>query len=218
MSGSGAARERPAPSDRKVAANRANSKKSTGPRTVGGKAVSRLNAVRHGLTADLPLLPGEDAGDRLRLSEGLHAALHPVDDFERELVERIAAAAWRLRRVERVETALYALRMLEDCAEDARRESFGSKIPRDPMAIVQPTPEEQAYAIGAEIVRVKAGEAIEEPEVSIARAFVRDIQAGDGFGRLSRYESSLIRNLQRYIAELRTLQASRKDVVPIDNT
>lgn len=36
---------------RRVAANRANAKKSTGPRTARGKAISRFNATRHGLLA-----------------------------------------------------------------------------------------------------------------------------------------------------------------------
>jgi hypothetical protein len=44
----------PAPAgaiSRRVAANRANAKKSTGPRTARGKAISRFNATRHGLLA-----------------------------------------------------------------------------------------------------------------------------------------------------------------------
>jgi len=38
-------------SARKLAANRANAQKSTGPRTERGKAISRFNAVTHGLLA-----------------------------------------------------------------------------------------------------------------------------------------------------------------------
>jgi hypothetical protein len=50
-----------------IAANRANSQKSTGPRTPEGKAASRFNALKHGLDAASILLPGEDpdAYDRM---------------------------------------------------------------------------------------------------------------------------------------------------------
>jgi len=41
----------PALSPRKLAARRANAKKSTGPRTSEGKAVARLNALKHGFFA-----------------------------------------------------------------------------------------------------------------------------------------------------------------------
>jgi len=38
-------------SEKKLNANRENAKKSTGPRTLGGKAYSRRNAIKHGLFA-----------------------------------------------------------------------------------------------------------------------------------------------------------------------
>jgi hypothetical protein len=40
--------------------NRLNAQKSTGPRTQEGKQKSSLNALRHGLTSHLRVLPGED--------------------------------------------------------------------------------------------------------------------------------------------------------------
>ena len=44
----------------KIAANRRNAKRSTGPRTEAGKAISRRNALTHGLTsAKLVLIDGE---------------------------------------------------------------------------------------------------------------------------------------------------------------
>jgi hypothetical protein len=43
----------PMPSDRQIAANRNNAKKSTGPRSDAGRQVSRRNALRHGLAIDI---------------------------------------------------------------------------------------------------------------------------------------------------------------------
>ena len=41
-------------------ANKQNAKHSTGPRTTEGKLRSSRNAVKHGLRAEDPLIPGED--------------------------------------------------------------------------------------------------------------------------------------------------------------
>jgi hypothetical protein len=46
------------PSDRKIAANRQNSQRSTGPRTALAKKRIRRNAFRHGLSATIVNAPG----------------------------------------------------------------------------------------------------------------------------------------------------------------
>ena len=49
-------------SAKQLAANRANSTFSTGPRTPEGKAITRLNAVQHALTGQLTIVdPPEDS-------------------------------------------------------------------------------------------------------------------------------------------------------------
>jgi hypothetical protein len=50
-------------SDKQLKANRHNSTKSTGPRSQAGKARSRLNSRRHGLTAKTLIIVGENAED-----------------------------------------------------------------------------------------------------------------------------------------------------------
>ena len=47
-------------SPQKMAANRRNAQKSTGPRSAAGKSRARFNALKHGVTAQIPVLPGED--------------------------------------------------------------------------------------------------------------------------------------------------------------
>jgi hypothetical protein len=59
-------------SERKLQANRANAKRSTGPRTEAGKAASRRNALKHGIlscSVDLPAAtPGLDFRSKLNPS------------------------------------------------------------------------------------------------------------------------------------------------------
>jgi hypothetical protein len=51
---------------------------------------------------------------------------------------------------------------------------------------------------------------MEEEHVRMGRAFIRDVVAGNGFGHLGRYETALVRNLQRLVAELRAQQELRQ--------
>ncbi len=92
--------------DAQLAANRRNARKSTGPRTPEGKAVSSQNATRHGLFASSVLLANES---EMRLQELLDAHLtrfQPADMVERGLVEAMVAAQWRQWRLWGYEAAL----------------------------------------------------------------------------------------------------------------
>ena len=47
-------------SEKKIKANRLNSKKSTGPKTISGKRRSSLNSIKHGLTCEKNVSIGEN--------------------------------------------------------------------------------------------------------------------------------------------------------------
>ncbi|MEX2247711.1 MAG: hypothetical protein WEC75_13620 [Dehalococcoidia bacterium] len=69
-----------------------------------GTAVTRLNAVRHGLTAQAPVIPGVESTEEWEAHRaGLEADLAPAGALEQTLVERIASLSWRIRRVARYE-------------------------------------------------------------------------------------------------------------------
>jgi hypothetical protein len=93
-------------SDRRIEANRRNAAKSTGPRTAAGKAVVARNATRHGVLSTRLLVHDEKRADLLALAERLRAELRPVGELEEQLVERMVACLWRLRRVAHAEAAL----------------------------------------------------------------------------------------------------------------
>src|SRR4051812_19985538 len=88
-----------------LAANRANSLQSTGPRTPEGKARSRGNALKHGLTGDGIALPTEDAAEVQERFTALQAEFHPAGSFGRLMVHRIAFLSVRLERCAGQETA-----------------------------------------------------------------------------------------------------------------
>src|SRR4051794_8845514 len=89
-----------ATSDARIHANRLNALKSTGPRTEAGKAISRANALKHGLTATLIKTPEEAQAATERIA-AWHSALKPWDNFEVWVVEEIAILTLRIERVDR---------------------------------------------------------------------------------------------------------------------
>jgi hypothetical protein len=72
-------------SENQTAANRANAKRSTGPRTESGKAKSRKNAFKHGLTAQVIVIEGEDPKEFEKLRAKLEEGFKPRTALETEL-------------------------------------------------------------------------------------------------------------------------------------
>ena len=180
-------------SPRKRAANRANAARSTGPRTVTGKARVSMNAVRHGLAAQAALLPGEDPEELAALARAYEADLRPRGAMERDLVARIVGINWRLRRVARAEEAMWA-RQDNDIVDGVERgvmirESYG--MPQMPWEREDDEP--AAPMTGAEYV---AGE------------FCRI--STSGIERLAVYEQRLDRALHAAVRELRVVRELRR--------
>jgi hypothetical protein len=92
-------------------ASRKNGAKSCGPRTAAGKARSARNALKHGMrAAKYVILPDEDAAEFAALAAALVAELAPVGALQAVLARRVAIAAWRLARADRIEADLFAER------------------------------------------------------------------------------------------------------------
>jgi hypothetical protein len=83
-----------------IDANRANAQRSTGPATPEGKAASSQNATKHGFLANV--FPAEQEDYRALLDD-LLIDLQPVGSLQRLLVEEIALAYIRLRRIHKAE-------------------------------------------------------------------------------------------------------------------
>lgn len=104
----------------KANANRRNAKRSTGPRSAAGKARSSSNALNHGVLSRHLLLPDEDPAEWAALLGRLLDELSPVGTLEQTLVERIAVALWRQRRVIMAETARIRLAQAPGASERFR--------------------------------------------------------------------------------------------------
>jgi hypothetical protein len=107
-------------SDARLAANRANSQLSTGPRSVEGKAKSSLNAVKTGLTGRTVLLSTDDAVIYQQHLDRYFSEFSPATDKEKALVQCIADTEWRLLRIAPLEASIYAIgrRKLADLFAD----------------------------------------------------------------------------------------------------
>jgi hypothetical protein len=112
MSSAGAAPRAAVPvSNARAAASRKNGAKSRGPKSPEGKARSARNALKHGLRAEKYLvLLHEDGGEFARLEAALVAELAPEGALQSVLARRVARAAWRLIRADRLEAEVFAER------------------------------------------------------------------------------------------------------------
>ena len=89
-------------SPQKLAANRRNAKRSTGPRTERGKKASKFNAVTTGLFAKHVVIPQcdgyESEEEFAKLLAGLQQEFQPQGPSEQFWVAQIAQCMWRLPR------------------------------------------------------------------------------------------------------------------------
>ena len=97
----------------RVEINRRNAAHSTGPVTPQGKRRASLNALRHGLTGQTVVLPGDDLAAYQSSCAQFHAELKPKGLIETKAVQTIADTHWRLDRIRAMENNLFALAVEE---------------------------------------------------------------------------------------------------------
>ena len=173
-----------------VRANRANARKSTGPRTAAGKERASRNAVKHGLLAREAVIPGEDPEEFESYREGMRADLAPVGPVETMLAERIVGLSWRLRRAERLQNAAFA-------------------------ALDDGTPTPLLDARLDEWKRLKGNQAdqgvcgVAEEDHPLGRVVVEDFTRARVLDRLLLYERRIESSLYRTMAQLRQERQAR---------
>lgn len=112
-------------------ANRKNGKKG-GVKTEEGKAISKYNAIKHGLLSKEVLLGGEDEKILIEIGRRLRVELEPQTELEMVLVDRITANVWRLRRVMKIEREMIdSDRFTTDWQGNPKEKTLGEALSYD---------------------------------------------------------------------------------------
>ena len=175
-----------ATSSAKVAANRKNALKSTGPTTPQGKRRVAQNAVRHGFFSQCLLVKHpdgkEDEGEYAAFYAALRKHYEPMDWLEELWVEKIAVWSWRLRRLIRCESG-----QISKALADHGYEIQQSKAADSENSGIAP---------------------LANPEMDAMTDHLF-LPSNEDLERLLRYEAMISRQLNHAIAELERLQARR---------
>lgn len=171
-------------SEARLRANRANAKRSTGPRTAAGKARSACNAVKHGLCGESRRLPNEDEATYNLFLDELESDLRPRSVLQRLLFPHIAGLLWRMRRL-----------------ADVEREVFALETEREGAIEEQGSADEE-----------RTGTSGNEPDVRPCTLLARRFVQGDAnaFARLDRYERGMHNSLARLMRQFE-VQGKRFD-------
>jgi hypothetical protein len=193
----------PALSPRRLAARRANAMKCTGPRTPEGKAVARLNALKHGFFACDVVNPELDGPLRAEQFNSILDAL--LDEFqpqsarERILIDEVAACCWRIRRLLRYECRETWL------DEDAYRRNAATERPTESLLATMGYDHYGVRRRTARKLRRSGLDAFTLPSYS-------DVD------KIVRFERSVKRNLFRALDLLERIRAARSCPGSSDST
>jgi hypothetical protein len=201
--------------EKQIAANRENAKKSTGPQTLNGKRKSRRNAVRHGLTAETVIDVIEEAADYEALAAAINADFRPATNFELELIARLISLLWRLRRATAIESGLLGLEVLRSrrSVPKDRLSVFYNAIPSVTRPI-EYEPAVQNAAMAQSCPPVDSRESVRGSAKNrcVARSYLRlATKDGQAFERLNRYETSLWRQTMQIILLLNSTNRRGED-------
>lgn len=224
-------------SQQQLEANRANARRSTGPRTPEGKSRSRMNALTHGFSAKAIVVGDERPEDFEALRDAVIAHYRPNTALANDAADRYAATLWRLRRIPAIEAALaeavceraYAeqcdrlereheqeihLEAREHC--DAEYDNDEAEILHARMSGVH---QQRVSAIFDDLLSERPFRAPKKETLPVAQAFCMLIEAAESFdilSKLNRYEVALINIASRQRKELEALRSTSEDAKIID--
>lgn len=224
-------------SRRQLEANRANARRSTGPRTPAGKMRASKNALKHGLRAKTIVIGDEKPEEFEELREAVLAHYGSSTALEHDAADRYAATLWRLRRVPAIEAALAEAARQQAYTEECTaleqqhdeeldweaRQVCDAQYGNDRQAILDAkmttSYSDQASLIFDELLSERPFQPPKMTTIPAAQTFLWLIEAADSFdilGKLNRYEIALVNIAARQRKELESLRSAAEAVAIID--
>lgn len=193
--------------EKQIAANRQNAKKSTGPRTDYGKRRSRRNAMRHGLTAETVINVFEDPAAYRALQRAIYADYRPRSNFELQLVGRLVSLLWRLRRSTAIESGILTIQAASHRKTTVVRDKDIDRKKLNPFYELIPTLTPRAQIeLDSQTNKQNNGE--ESSQQQPLRSDENGFNIAQSFMKISRLNGSILERLGRYEVRLwrQTLQ------------
>jgi hypothetical protein len=97
------------PSPAQYAANKLNALLSPGATSPQGRVRSSMNALRHGLTARVVVLPTEDMNAYKAFSKEIADSLDAQTPVERQFAQTVADNQWRINRIRSIEDGMLGM-------------------------------------------------------------------------------------------------------------
>jgi len=136
-------------SKKQISANRKNAQKTTGPKTVEGKGIASINAIKHGLFARDIVIKSPHLNENQEeydfLVDSLIQEFRPEGAYQEYLVRKMADCIWCSRRAVNAQTALIE-KYLGNLNERARYVNFFDKFPGKTRDNYNPAKDTEVYS------------------------------------------------------------------------
>ncbi|MFB0553742.1 MAG: hypothetical protein ACETWQ_10565 [Phycisphaerae bacterium] len=173
-----------------IIANRRNAQKSTGPRTIEGRAAVSQNAVQHGLSARQAIISSESQADFDLYREQMLAELAPAGPMESMLAERIVTLSWRLKRAGRIQNQVI--------------DALNADMTSSPLAKLTQS------LFFKKLDQSQDGLAASATHLPLGRMAIKDFANARVLDRLLMYERRLEHSLYKTLLEFQRLNLIRK--------
>ena len=163
---------------KKLEANRLNGSKSKGPISFNGKRWSSKNAIKHGLTAAQSCLTiGENVKEYNEFVKNLNIHYSPFDHYSQTLFEILVNIHWKIRRIPKIESGIYAYEIQTHEADKYKAEMKDEIHHQDFEQDDKTRVHQQNLFYGI--------------------AYLKDANSGNAFIKLSTHETKLINKLNQ---------------------